>query len=106
MEDCIFCKIVGREIPGQKERIWEDDDFIFIKDINPVGEGHSLLITKKHFETLLDLDKDISYKYIEAIKKAGKILMKKYKGEGFNLVLNNGKNGRTSNLSCSFSPST
>jgi histidine triad (HIT) family protein len=89
MNDCIFCKIVKGEIPCVK--IWEDEDFIAIADVKPVGEGHTLVIPKKHFDTLMDLDEDIEKKYIGAIKKTGEILMKKYNAQGFNSVLNNGK---------------
>ena len=88
-ENCIFCKIAKGEIPSVK--IWEDSKFIAIADIKPVGEGHTLVITKEHFSTLMDLNKDISEKYIDAIKKIGKILMEKYKADGFNAVLNNGE---------------
>ena len=87
--DCIFCKIASGEIPSAK--VWEDSQFISFSDIKPVGEGHTLVIPKKHFYTLMDLDENISAKYITAIKKTGKILMEKYNADGFNSVLNNGE---------------
>ncbi len=89
MEDCIFCKIVRGEIDSAK--IWEDDKFLAILDTNPVGEGHTLVIPKKHYETLMDLGEEISFKYISALQEVAKILMEKYNCEGFNVVLNNGK---------------
>ena len=89
MGECIFCKIVNEEIDSVK--IWEDEDFFSFLDTSPVEEGHTLVIPKRHFETLTDLDKDISEKYIGAIQEVGKVLMKKYNTDGFNLVLNNGK---------------
>ena len=88
MEDCIFCKIVKGEIPSEK--IWEDDEFVAFLDANPVGEGHTLIVPKKHFATLMDLDVDISSKYFEVIKKVGKILVEKYGSQGFNVIINNG----------------
>lgn len=88
MENCIFCKIAKGEVLCNK--IWEDSEFISFADTKPVAEGHSLIIPKKHFNTLMDLNKDISEKYIDAIKKTGKILMERYNADGFNSVVNNG----------------
>jgi len=89
MEDCVFCKIVKGEIPSEK--IWEDDEFLAILDVKPVGEGHTLIIPKKHFSNLLSLDGDVSCNYIQALQEVGKVLMNRYNSDGFNLVLNNGK---------------
>ena len=89
MERCIFCKIVKGEVGSVK--IWEDEDFFSFLDANPTGEGHTLIIPKKHFSSLMDIDEETSEKYINAIKNTGKILMKKYNAGGFNLVLNNEK---------------
>ncbi|MFA4952881.1 MAG: HIT family protein [Candidatus Pacearchaeota archaeon] len=89
MDECIFCKIARGEILSKK--IWEDENFLAVLDVKPVGEGHTLIIPKKHFENLLDLDTEISLNYIGALQKTAKILMNKYKSSGFNIVLNNGK---------------
>jgi histidine triad (HIT) family protein len=88
MRDCVFCKIVHGEIPGHK--VWEDDEFLAFLDSNPVSEGHTLLIPKKHFDELVDLDFESSSKYLDAVKKLGKLLMSKYDSTGFNVALNNG----------------
>jgi len=90
MEDvCIFCKIVREEIPCEK--IWENEDFLAFLDANPVGEGHTLVIPREHFDRLEDLDDIISLGYVKAIIEVGKILMERCKCESFNVVLNNGK---------------
>lgn len=89
MEDCIFCKIVWGEIPCDK--IYEDENFIAFPDANPVEEGHTLVIPKKHFDNLLMVDGDSKKNFIEALQKVGRILIKKYNSTGFNLVLNNGE---------------
>jgi len=86
--DCVFCKIAKGEIPCEK--IWEDEDFIAFFDAHPVGEGHTLVIPKKHFNDLMSLNEEISVKYFKTIQKVGKILMDKYNSSGFNLILNNG----------------
>lgn len=48
--ECLFCKIVAGEIPSEK--VFENDDFIIIKDINPQAKLHYLLIPKKHFDNI------------------------------------------------------
>ncbi len=88
-DDCVFCKIAKGEISAEK--IWEDEEFIAFSDANPKGEGHSLVIPKKHFETLMDLDENTSAKYVWAIRKTAEVLMSKYDCDGFNVVLNSGE---------------
>ena len=46
MENCIFCKIIKKEIPCAK--VYEDEDFLAFLDIKPVADGHLLIIPKKH----------------------------------------------------------
>ncbi|MFZ3102578.1 MAG: histidine triad nucleotide-binding protein [Desulfitobacteriaceae bacterium] len=50
MVDCIFCKIVNKEIPSQI--LYEDEDVIAFKDINPVAPVHLLVIPKQHLKDL------------------------------------------------------
>ncbi len=54
MADCLFCKIEKGEIPAEK--IYEDDKVFAIKDINPQAPTHILIITKKHFSSLMDVE--------------------------------------------------
>ena len=51
-EDCIFCKIANKLIPA--EIIEETDGFIVIKDMNPVAPIHLLIISKSHYDSVLD----------------------------------------------------
>jgi histidine triad (HIT) family protein len=51
--DCLFCKIVAGEMPC--ERLYEDDDILVFKDVNPQAPFHALLIPKRHLSTLNDL---------------------------------------------------
>lgn len=53
MEDCIFCKIINRKMPG--EIIYEDDDVLAFKDIYPEAPVHILVVPKKHIESLIKL---------------------------------------------------
>ena len=52
--DCLFCKIVAGEIPS--ERLYEDDEILVFRDINPQAPFHALLIPKIHLATLNDLE--------------------------------------------------
>lgn len=73
MENCIFCKIIKNEIPSVK--IWEDDKFLAILDINPNTEGMALVLTKEHFDSdaFLMPDKDF-HEFMSASKKVSEIL--------------------------------
>ncbi|MYM93854.1 histidine triad nucleotide-binding protein [Duganella vulcania] len=52
MENCLFCKIAEKKIPSAI--VYEDEDLLAFKDINPAAPVHLLLIPKKHFSTLSD----------------------------------------------------
>jgi histidine triad (HIT) family protein len=52
-DNCIFCKIIGREIPGKV--IYEDEQVVAVEDVNPQAPHHYLLIPQKHIRTTLDL---------------------------------------------------
>lgn len=56
MEDCLFCKIVKGEIPSTK--VYEDDEILAFKDINPAAPIHILVIPKKHIKSLVELEKE------------------------------------------------
>lgn len=86
-EDCIFCKIANGEIPAI--RIYENSNFFSVPDVNPKIDGHSLVISKKHFENILDLPSISGKELLDCIKNTSVILMKKYSSSGFNVINNN-----------------
>ena len=53
MNDCVFCKIIKKEIPCTK--IYEDEKYLAFLDINPVGPGHTQVIPKKHYRWVWDV---------------------------------------------------
>ena len=77
MVDCIFCKIIKNEIPCDK--ISENSNFIAFLDVNPVNPGHVLVIPKKHYRWIYDIEN--FGKYFEFIKKIAKALQKALKTE-------------------------
>ncbi len=56
MEDCIFCKIINKEIPSNI--VYEDKEVIAFKDINPQAPVHILVIPKKHITSLIELKEE------------------------------------------------
>jgi histidine triad (HIT) family protein len=88
-KDCLFCKIVSGEVPSSE--VYEDDNFIGILDINPLAEGHTLIIPKKHFRNLLDLPATLGNELLEAIKKISLNLIQDGKAEGVNVQSSNEK---------------
>ncbi len=88
-ENCIFCKIAKEN--NSDKFIFENENFFSIYDINPAFEGHALVISKKHFQTILDLPNSLGKDLLEAIRKTSLILKEKYNSEGFNIINNTEK---------------
>lgn len=56
MDNCIFCKIINKEIPSTK--VYESDRVIAFLDINPIEKGHMLIVPKQHWKNLADVKLD------------------------------------------------
>ena len=87
MKDCIFCKIAKGEISAEK--IYENSNFFSIPDAHPKTEGHTLIISKKHFGNILEVPSIMGADFLNCVKGTALRLMKKYNAEGFNLLNNN-----------------
>lgn len=88
MKDCVFCKIIAGEIPTQK--VYEDDKMIVIKDIEPKAERHFLLIPKKHFKLLSEMDSDDAVDLGKCLKKIPELTDILGLEGGYRLVVNQG----------------
>lgn len=92
MEDCIFCKIINRELPSNI--VYEDEEIIAFKDIAPVAPVHILVIPKKHISSLVDLkpedEKVIGriYSVINQIAEKEGVL-----NNGYRVIVNCGEDG-------------
>jgi histidine triad (HIT) family protein len=86
-EDCIFCKIVRGEI--KSEIVKSSNSCIAIRDIHPVAEGHTLVIVKQHFGTLLDMPNRLGEELVKFTKEVASDMLDKKLGDGFNIVMNN-----------------
>ena len=72
--DCLFCKIVAREIPSYK--VWENEEFYAFLDLFPNCKGQTLVIPKEHFDSdffLID-DSDFAQRYFLAIREVVELL--------------------------------
>ena len=89
---CIFCKIINGEIPSTK--VYEDDKVVAFNDINPVAPMHVLVIPKKHYESILEID-DNDMDIIGHIHKVIKQIVteKGYDKTGFRIINNCGDDG-------------
>lgn len=86
--DCIFCKIVNGEIPSYT--IYEDEFVKCFLDINPDVNGHLLIIPKKHFKDIDDINELILTKIFNVAKKMKKLLEDKLNINGLTFIQNNG----------------
>ena len=88
MSDCLFCKFVSGEIPVQK--VYEDNDFIIIKDIAPMAKNHYLAIPKIHFKLLEEMDEQKSLALARMLKKIPELKETLNLQNGYRLVINQG----------------
>jgi histidine triad (HIT) family protein len=89
MEDCIFCKIARHEIPAQV--VYEDDELLAFKDLNPGAPVHVLIIPKRHIPGVLSLVEGDAGLVGRIILTAGKLAEDASIGEsGFRVVVNSG----------------
>ncbi|MCE8162622.1 MAG: HIT family protein [Candidatus Moeniiplasma glomeromycotorum] len=83
---CLFCEIASKKKPAAL--IAENEEAIAILDINPASDGHTLLITKKHFVNLSKVDEE-SWKYLlPLMKEVIRKLENTFQPAGFNIISN------------------
>ncbi len=87
--DCLFCKIIRGDIPSST--IYEDDIVKVILDIYPHANGHMLIVPKKHYLDINDIDNDVLVHIYKVVApKMYKLIEEKLGALGFNLDQNNG----------------
>lgn len=92
MDDCIFCKIIKRELPSTI--VYEDDEIIAFNDIEPITPIHILAIPKKHITSLAhmeDGDEKVIGKIYKVINQIAE--EKGFKKDGYRVVVNCGEHG-------------
>lgn len=91
MDNCIFCKIVKGDIPSAK--VYEDEDMIIIKDLNPQAPVHLLLIPKEHYANIVEMSDAQAQTLAKCLKKLSTLTDKFGLQNGFRLVSNKGEDG-------------
>ncbi len=86
--DCIFCKIINGDIPSFT--LYEDDIVKVFLDIEPKANGHTLIIPKKHYKDIEDIDDETLMHIFKIAKKMKTLLEDKLQIEGLTFVQNNG----------------
>ena len=87
--DCIFCKIAAGEIPSVS--VYEDDRVFAFMDINPLSEGHLLIIPKAHAATIYEITEDDFLAVMSATHKLADAVKKALNPDGINLLQLNGR---------------
>ena len=91
MSDCIFCKIVEGKIPAQK--VFEDEDILAFKDIQPQRPVHILVIPKKHITSLATATAEDTLILGKILGKANDIAVDQGSPDGFRVIINTGRVG-------------
>ncbi|OSI11885.1 histidine triad nucleotide-binding protein [Neisseria canis] len=91
MTDCIFCKIVDKQIPAGV--VYEDDEMLCFKDINPAAPVHLLLIPKEHFDSLAHAKPEHEALLGRMMMKVPQIAEANGLANGFKTQINTGKGG-------------
>lgn len=93
--DCIFCKIISGDIPSSK--VYEDEFVTAFKDINPQAPVHIIVIPKKHFVSLNEIDLQNDSEYLVAVFSAiQKIVKEQHLDNGYRIINNCGRDGAQS----------
>lgn len=85
-KDCIFCKIAEHEIPASI--VYEDDDVMAFLDISQVTKGHTLVISKAHYDNFLAVPKEVMHKVMDVAQRIGQADLAVFGAKGVNILTN------------------
>ena len=88
MSNCLFCKIVNKELPA--DIVFEDENVLAFRDIHPKAPVHILIIPKQHIESI---NSENSENIVKDLILAAKNIIKRDSIKGYKLVFNVGKEG-------------
>jgi histidine triad (HIT) family protein len=86
--DCVFCRIRDGQIPST--RVFEDERTIAFMDINPLNEGHCLVVPRAHAPTIFDIDQTDLRSAIVTAQRVAKAIRTALRPDGLNLLQANG----------------
>ena len=87
--DCIFCDIISGKRPGTF--LYTDDDIVVFLDKYPIDLGHSLVVSKKHYEKIIDMEAEDVGSMFSKIPKIAKAILNGTGADAFSIAQNNGK---------------
>lgn len=87
-DNCIFCKIIAGDIPCH--RLYEDDRVLAFLDVGPLSEGHTLVISKGHYQTIDQVPDEDAAAMGRIIPSLSKAIMQATGAKSWNLLQNNG----------------
>ncbi len=89
MYDCIFCKIIKGELPCSK--VYETNNVLAFLDIGPVNKGHTLVVPKKHFTNIFDIEQKDLDEVSNVVRKIAPAVKKAVNADGINVMSSNGE---------------
>ena len=92
MTECIFCDVMDGKLPSYM--IYDDDDCLAILDKYPIDNGHSLIITRQHYEKITDMSIDDVSKLFSKVPKIINAIIKATGADAFSIAQNNGKSAK------------
>ena len=90
MSDCVFCRVISKEIPA--DFVYEDENVVVFKDINPKAATHLLIVPKRHIPTVMDIADENQLLVGHLVLKARDIA-RDLGLEGYKLQINVGEHG-------------
>ncbi len=87
-DSCVFCKMVAGEIPVT--RVYEDSEVLAFLDINPISDGHSLVIPKQHVEKLDESSSELLGCLGQRLPRIARAVIRAIQADGYNVLCNNG----------------
>jgi len=91
MADCVFCKIVGGDIPAHS--VYQDDFTIAFMDLGQVNPGHVIVAVKPHLETIFDLEPDQAAAAFRTVNRVATALKSEFDPEGLTILQANRRAG-------------
>jgi len=90
MKDCLFCKLVNKEIPSLV--VYEDDETISFMELTPSAPGHVMVILKKHGNNILEYSQEELGKFMSSIQKVTKKIEKALESDSITIGINHKEN--------------
>lgn len=87
-QQCLFCSIIAGKIDSKK--VYEDDKVIAILDINPASKGHTLVIPKEHYSSMMDMPDEQTAYLFKVANRLNISILKSLNASGSNVMVSNG----------------